>query len=151
MQTGSYRVKEELIRTLILRSEIWQILRRIKPEKHLVSLKPRDTSQLPFLDRTQQIPSNLLYDTTVYIDVLQRRFPYEPQVTLRAAGTWHSPATEAELILLCGFLNPTHPKTRNAVQEIISTLDQRRAHRTIVPDREVWMEASVLAGLLARL
>jgi predicted nucleic acid-binding protein len=34
---------------------------------------------------------------------------------------------------------------------VIASIEQRPAHRTIMPDREVWQEAGVLAGLLARL
>jgi predicted nucleic acid-binding protein len=90
----------------------------------------------------------LLYDTTVYVDILQDRFPEDSHVTLRAADAWHSPVTEAELVAPIGFLDPNHPATPLAVKEIMATIDRRPAHRTISPDREIWLEAGVLSGIL---
>jgi predicted nucleic acid-binding protein len=93
----------------------------------------------------------LLYDTTVYIDILQGRFPENAHVTLRAADAWHSTLTEAELVAPMGFLDPRHPNTSTAVKQIMATVEHRPAHRTIEPDREVWLVAGILSGLLSRL
>lgn len=108
-------------------------------------------SELPFLGRTSDLPPKLLYDTTVYVDILQGRFPRETELAVRAADAWHSTVTEAELVAPCGFLKPDHPETANAVRQIIATIERRPAHRTIVPDREIWIQAGVLSGILARL
>jgi len=105
----------------------------------------------PFLGRTSDLPPKLLYDTTVYVDILQGRFPRETELAVRAADAWHSAVTEAELVAPCGFLKPDHPETANAVRQIIATIERRPAHRTIVPDREIWIQAGVLSGILARL
>ena len=128
-----------------------RVLRRLKPEKRLKSLARRDVKDLPFLGQIAELPPKLLYDTTVYIDVLQDRFPQEGELVLRAADAWHSPVTEAELVAPCGFLDPTHPETPAAVKQILETIERRPAHRTIVPDRDVWVEAGILCGVLARL
>ena len=135
----------------MLSSELSAILRRIKPEKRAQALRPRSLSELPFLGRTTTWPSKLLYDTTVYVDILQGRFPEDGHVALRAADAWHSPVTEAELVAAIGFLHPNHPDTPLAVKQIIATIDRRPAHRTISPDREIWLEAGVLSGLASRL
>ena len=38
-----------------------------------------------------------------------------------------------------------------AVKQIIATIERRPSHRTITPDREIWIEAGILSGILARL
>lgn len=69
---------------------------------------------------------------------------------LRTADAWHSPVTEAELAVLAGSLDPAHPNTRRAIDEIAVSISQRAPHRTIVPDAVVWREAGILSGILAR-
>ena len=131
-------------------------MRRFKPEKRLTQLAPRDRTKLDFLDAAgadsiaRQMPK-LLFDTTVYIDVMQGRFPQHGEVALRAAELWHSSVTEAELIALAGLLDPRHPDTRKVVERLVETIERRPAHRTLNPDAEIWREAGILAGLLARL
>jgi hypothetical protein len=43
------------------------------------------------------------------------------------------------------------PDTPAAVKQIMATVERRPAHRTIEPDREVWLAAGILSGLLSRL
>jgi predicted nucleic acid-binding protein len=118
------------------------VLRRLKPEKRRGPLTRRSVSTLPFVERAFDLPRSLLYDTTVYVDILQGRFP--------EADAWHSTVTEAELIAACGLLNPRHPNTVETTRQIMAVIDCRPAHRTIAPDRETWLVAGVLSGILAR-
>lgn len=105
---------------LTLNSEFQGALRRLKPEKHRIPLKPRPESELDFIQSTGSWTTKLLYDTTVYIDILQNRFPRRGEVMLRAAEAWHSPVTEAELAATCGLLDPAHAETRGIVEEIVA-------------------------------
>ncbi|HVI07985.1 MAG TPA: hypothetical protein VND65_06790 [Candidatus Binatia bacterium] len=59
--------------------------------------------------------------------------------------------TEAELAVLAGSLDPSHPDTRQAIDQIAVSISQRSAYRTIVPDAVSWREAGILSGILARL
>lgn len=127
------------------------ILRRIKPGKYGHRLAPRPAGQLEFVGQAWKKHSKLLYDTTVYIDILQRRFPFDAELTLRSAEGWHSTVTEAELAALCGLLDHTHPGTRSVIEQVSAVIERRPWHRTIAPDREIWQEAGVLTGLLGRL
>ncbi len=127
------------------------VLRRLKPEKRRGPLTRRSVSALPFVERASDLPRTLLYDTTVYVDILQGRFPEAGEVAIRAADAWHSTVTEAELIAPCGFLDPDHPNTVENTRQIIGVIERRPPHRTIAPDRETWLVAGVLAGTLARL
>jgi predicted nucleic acid-binding protein len=106
---------------------------------------------LEFIETTSARPAKLLYDTTVYIDILQNRFPRQGELMLRAVDAWHSPVTEAELAAACGLLNPAHAQTHGVIQEIAAVLDRRPIQRTITPDRDTWREAGILSGMMTRL
>jgi predicted nucleic acid-binding protein len=139
-----------------LSSELWRSIRRYKPEKHTRPLQRRADSELDFLEtdflKTIRVrPAKLLYDTTVYIDVLRDQFPVTGQLMLRAVEAWHSPVSEAELISAVGLLEPHNSRTRPVIDKITAVIDQRPLQRTIVPDVMVWREASILSGILARL
>jgi predicted nucleic acid-binding protein len=136
---------------LILAGDFRSTLRRVKPEKHLKRLTRRSAAELPFLHSLTDVPRKLLYDTTVYIDVLQDRFPKDWQFVLRAADAWHSPVTEMELAVSCEALHPGDPRTAAVIEAIAEDLKQRPDHKTIAPDLEIWREAGVLTGVLARL
>jgi predicted nucleic acid-binding protein len=99
---------------------------------------------------TSHRPAKLLYDTTVYIDVLQGRFPQQGEAMLRATEAWHSPVTEAELAATCGLLDPTHSQTLQIIEQVAAVIDRRPSYRTITPDPEIWREAGELSGTLAR-
>jgi predicted nucleic acid-binding protein len=133
-----------------LSSEFQGTLRRLKPDKHRAQLRPRAESELEFIGTISHRPAKLLYDTTVYIDILQGRFPQEGEAMLRATEAWHSPVKEAELAATCGLLDPAHSQTPAIIEQIASVIDRRPSHRTITPDPEIWREAGVLSGTLAR-
>ena len=131
-------------------SEFQGTLRRLKPDKHRLQLKPRAESDLEFVGTTRQQPAKLLYDTTVYIDILQGRFPQQGEAMLRATEAWHSPVTEAELAATCGLLDPAHARTREIIEQVAAVIDRRPTYRTITPDAEIWRAAGILSGMLAR-
>jgi predicted nucleic acid-binding protein len=134
-----------------LSSEFEASLRRNRPEKRNKPLQRRPDSALEFIDTTAARPAKLLYDTTVYIDILQDRFPREGELMLRAVDAWHSAVSEAELAAACGLLDPDHPQTSKVIEEIAALIDRRPVQRTVMPDRNVWREAGILSGVLARL
>jgi len=134
-----------------LSSEFEASLRRIKPEKRNKPLQRRPDSALEFIETSAVTVPKLLYDTTVYIDILQNRFPKDGELMLRAADAWHSPVTEAELAAACGLLDPDHLQTRKIIEEIAALIDRRPVQRTVMPDQNVWREAGILSGILARL
>jgi predicted nucleic acid-binding protein len=134
-----------------LSSDFERALQRLKPYKHKRPLKPRNDSELPFLAIGSEKPRSFLFDTTVYIDILQGRFPKAGETMLSAAHAWHSTVAENELASACALLDPDHPETRDVMKQVIAVIDRMPAHRTISPDREVWRDAGILAGTIARL
>jgi predicted nucleic acid-binding protein len=133
-----------------LSSELQDTLRRLRPDKQRAQLRPRPESELEFIGTTNHRPTKLLYDTTVYIDILQGRLPQPGEATLRATEAWHSPVTEAELAATCGLLDPAHSQTPEIIKQIAAVIDRRPSYRTITPDPQIWREAGVLSGTLAR-
>jgi predicted nucleic acid-binding protein len=128
-----------------------QSLRRLKPEKYRRRLVCRHRSELRFLSNLRPPFPKLLLDTTVYIDALQGKLPDDAEVALRAGSLWHSTVTEAELAALAGLLDPKHPDTAAVIAQVGASIELRPAYRILVPDRDTWREAGILAGLLARL
>ncbi len=70
---------------------------------------------------------------------------------LRTSGPWHSTVIEAELSVPLGSLDPNHPASSFAIEPIVKALELRPDHRIVNPSREVWIEAGIAAGLMARL
>lgn len=135
-----------------MNSDFERTLRRLKPDKRREQLKPRNESELPFLGVvSSDKPRSLLYDTTVYVDILQGRFPAEAEGILRAADAWHSTVAEAELAAASALLDPAHAHTREVMKQITAVIDQISPHRMIAPDRETWRDAGILTGTIARL
>jgi hypothetical protein len=135
----------------ILSSDFQATLRRLKPDKHRQPFKRRAESDLDFLGSGKYRPAKLLYDMTVYIDILQDRFPHDGERVMRAAEAWHSPFTGAELAAACGMLDPAYPGTRQIVEKIVKIIERRSAHRMVVSDPDIWQQAGILSGALARL
>ena len=132
-------------------SDFEHTLRRLKPERQRERLKPRKESDLAFLGINSDKPRSLLYDTTVYADILQGRFPAVEETMLRAADAWHSAVAETELAAISALLDPSHTDTRKVTRQITMILGRMPRHRIIVPDREIWRDAGVLTGTIARL
>ncbi len=132
------------------KSGFLESLRRIKPQKRRSNVAYRDRSQLTFLSSLKRPFPKLLLDTTVYVDVLQGVIPEQMEIALRAASLWHCTVTEAELAFLAGLLDPAHPDTAHLISQVSASVDMRPVHRILSPDREIWREAGILAGLLAR-
>jgi predicted nucleic acid-binding protein len=55
------------------------------------------------------------------------------------------------LVALRGLLNPDDPRTPATTKRIATVIERRPAYRTVAPDREIWLAAGVLSGILARL
>jgi predicted nucleic acid-binding protein len=102
------------------------------------------------VSKASSIPK-LLLDTTVYIDELQGKLPRDVEFAVRSTGIWHSTVTESELSALAGLLDPRHPETARALEQVFASIHERPTHRIVNPDRQVWREAGIVAGLLARL
>jgi predicted nucleic acid-binding protein len=94
---------------------------------------------------------HLLLDTTVYTDDFQNKLPTHLDPVVLAGTVWHSSVTACELSVIAGLLDPKHPNSAAIVEKVIASIEKRSHLRTINPDPDTWIEAGILAGLLARL
>ena len=131
-------------------SDLSRLLRRLRSYGHNQAPQPRSKKQLEYFEHVTTLPK-LLYDSTVYIDLLQDRFPRSLDGLLKAADSWHSTVTEAELVAVCGLLRPQHPDTPRVINKIVASIESRQEHRILSPDREVWTAAGMLSAILSRL
>ncbi len=97
------------------------------------------------------LPEPILYDTTVYIDVLHGKLSNHLKREIARLEPWHCSVTESEMTYLCGRLDPAHPGTAAVVREIGSIVDHWPPSRVLLPDRAIWREAAILTGILSRL
>ena len=58
--------------------------------------------------------------------------------------------TEAELAAAIGLFDPAQPRARELTEQISGVVERRSTYRTIAPDSEVWRDAGILSGILAR-
>jgi predicted nucleic acid-binding protein len=91
-----------------------------------------------------------MLDTTVYIDAQKAKLPQELAARLATAEIVHSAVALGEIAANLGLLDPAHTGTPGVSQVMRETLARAAPERTISPSTEAWLEASVLAGILAR-
>ena len=126
-------------------------LRRLKSGRRTARLIRRPDEALPFVSEKATGGPELLLDTCVYIDVLQRRAPEHVKSLLTTRLTNHSGVALAELTHLFGRLDPRDDRTGQVLAEISGVIFDMPAHRLSAPSLNVQGEAGILAGLVARL
>jgi hypothetical protein len=137
-------------RILSLSSDVQAIISRHDPGQWPQTLAYRTKADLPYDPSRIPPRASLLFDATVYIDQLKGQLP-RPIVDLVAARTiLHGAPALAELAVAIGALEPTDRRTRAALAPIVEVLTRINPARIIVSNHEIWLEAAVLAGILAR-
>ena len=91
-----------------------------------------------------------MLDTTVYIDAQKAKLPTDLAIRLAGADIIHSAVALGELAAGIGLLDPGHPGTPNVRRVLTETLRKADPTRTVAPSSEAWLEASLIAGILAR-
>ena len=91
-----------------------------------------------------------MLDTCVYIDVLQNRTSKGVDGLLASRVCHHSSVCLSELTHAFGRLDPKHPGTASALDNIRQTIQKMPPQRLHVPDASAWGQAGMVAGELAR-
>jgi predicted nucleic acid-binding protein len=126
-------------------------LRRLKPQRRIARLKRRPNEALPFVTENPAAGPELLLDTCVYIDILQRRVPERVKRLLTVRLSNHSGIVLAELTHVFGRLDPRDNRTRRVLAEIRGIISDMPAHRLSAPSLTALGTAGILAGATARL
>jgi hypothetical protein len=133
-----------------LNSDVQSIIARNDPGRWSRPLAHRTKTDLPFDPLLVPAGVSLLFDATVYIDLLKGQLP-RPIVNLAASRTiLHGAPALAELAVTIGVLDPADRRTQATLIPIIETLTRINPTRIVAPSYEVWLEAAVIAGILAR-
>ncbi|SFB60075.1 hypothetical protein SAMN03159496_05631 [Rhizobium sp. NFR07] len=115
------------------------------------TLARKPDEDLPFLGDRATAGQELLLDTCVYIDGLQGRAPDRVADILDIRLSNHSSVAVQELMHTVGVLDPSHPSTGTAIEQIRRMIEGMQSHRIFVPDIDVMGRAALLSGMLCRL
>ncbi len=127
------------------------ILRRRKPEKHRARLKPRGIEELTgATELTAAGRVVLVPDTNVYINDAAGRLPAEVEVLLDRALLFHCSVCIAELATGVANGDPAHPRWKAARDHYAELAAAIPPSRLLTPDADIWADAGVVAGTLAR-
>jgi hypothetical protein len=137
-------------RILSLNSDVQSIITRNDPARWSRPLVHRTKAQLPFDPSRVPAGASLLFDATVYIDQLKGQLPTSIVNLLASRTILHGAPALGELAVAIGVLDPADRRTHATLLPIIETLVRINPARIIAPSYEVWLEAAVIAGILAR-
>ena len=125
--------------------------RKRKPAKRTSQLVLRPRRQL--VDLTELpggLPLVLLLDTSVYINRAAGRLPAPVRDVVDQALLFHCSVALAELAVGVANADPSRsgwPALRDHYSELFAAIP---ASRLVTPDAQVWADAGVIAGTLAR-
>jgi hypothetical protein len=133
-----------------LKSDIQSIIARNDPGRWPRPLTHRPKADLPF--DPLQVPAEafLLFDATVYIDQLKGQVPTSIVNLVASRTILHGAPALAELTVTIGALDPADSRTQAALIPIVEMLTRIDPSRIIAPSYDVWLEAAMMAGILAR-
>ena len=126
-------------------------IRRRKPDKRLVQLTTRaDADLTSAADLSGSGALALVADTNVYINDAAGRLPAQVEALLDRTILFHCNVCVAEIATGVANGNPTHKSwkaTRAVYAEVLGAIPETRL---LTPDAQVWTDAGLVAGTLAR-
>jgi predicted nucleic acid-binding protein len=134
-----------------LNIDLKSILRKRKPAKRTSQLTPRPQAALAHLTALSGGPLLLLLDTNVYINRAAGRLPRHVSAAIDRALLFHCSVALAELavgVANADPLRPGWPAMRDHYTELFADIP---ASRLLEPDAQIWTDAGVIAGTLARI
>lgn len=133
-----------------MRIDLARSLRRIKPERWSAPLRPRDVSELEFVEGAPPLGPPLLLDSCVYLDVLKGRLPAAAKALLRTRAVRHVSVVLGELTHFFGRLSPS-PQNQLVLARLAQAITFIEARHVGEPSAGVSLEAGILCGLVFRL
>ncbi len=126
-------------------------LRRRKPERRQVQLRARRPGDLVSVE--DFAPSGralLMPDTNVYISAAAGTLPAPVQDLVERALLFHCSVCMGELATGIGNADPSLPAWAALRDHYLELFASIPSARVLNPDAQVWSDAGVLAGVLAR-
>lgn len=126
-------------------------IRRRKPEKRLGALTARPDAELTSIaDLPAAGGLALVADTNVYINDAAGRLPPLVADALDRSILFHCSVCIGEIATGVANGDPTHKRWRETRAVYAEVLGAIPGTRLLVPDEQVWCEAGLVAGTLAR-
>jgi predicted nucleic acid-binding protein len=134
-----------------LTTDLRDALRRRKPERRRAQLTPRPAGELiGVADFVSSGRALLLPDTNVYIGDVAGKLPAQVQSLIDRALLFHCSVCLSELATGVANADPSAagwPQIRDYYAEFFDNIP---ATRLLNPDTQIWTEAGLVAGTLAR-
>lgn len=125
-------------------------MRRTKPEKRLRRLDPRPTDELLDAEKAPGGIVPLVLDTNVYIRDAAGTLPRAVERLLDRARPFHCAVCLAELATGIAHADPRHAGWAAMRDHYRVVMADIPGTRVLIPDAQVWMEAAILSGTVAR-
>lgn len=126
-------------------------LRRIKPERRVVQLKPRPPEELVAVSDVATFGrAALVLDTNVYIQSAAGTLPAAVADMLDRGLLFHCSVCVSELTTGVANFHPSSPSWKAIRDYYNDLIDSFPATRLLTPDAQTWAEAGLIAGALAR-
>ena len=131
--------------------DLQALVRRRKPDKRRVQLSPRPSSQLLDWTALASAPAAvLLLDTNVYIHRASGRLPPPLRDVIDRSLLFHCSVALSEMAVGVGASDPGRPGWRAMRDHYAQLFASVPATRLLTPDAEIWADAGLIAGTLAR-
>jgi predicted nucleic acid-binding protein len=132
--------------------DLRDVLRRRKPERRRAHLMVRRPGELIGVeDVTPSGRTVLMPDTNVYIGAAAGTLPASVQEFVERALLFHCSVCLGEIATGVANANPSWPSWSTMCDHYVELFDSIPSARLLNPDAQVWTEASVVAGVLARI
>jgi predicted nucleic acid-binding protein len=134
-----------------LKSDLSAAIRRFKPEKQTSQLTTRPAAELISADEyAQRTRVVVLPDTNVYINSFAGLLTPAAKHLMDNGLLFHSSVCLSEIAIGVGNSNPAHSNWNNTRSEYAGLVASIPETRIIEPDEQNWIEAGMIAGILAR-
>jgi|1185.fasta_scaffold193383_2 hypothetical protein len=128
----------------------WWLAGPHDPDAWASSLPRRTDDALPFDPAAVPEQMAVMLDTGFYIDRLKGKVPPAVLDFLAVRRVVHSAVAMQELAIAAGILDPAHPDTPAYRRPIVNLLESIDAAEIVSPTPAAWVEAGLVAGILAR-
>ncbi|WP_011578693.1 MULTISPECIES: type II toxin-antitoxin system VapC family toxin [Chelativorans] len=134
-----------------MNSDLRAALRRYKPDKHRAQFKPRPKDKLVgvadvgLAGRPMLVP-----DTNIYIMSAAGTLPPPVRLLVERALLFHCSVCLAELATGVANLEPSNSAWHAVRDHYAALFDMVPDSRLLTPDHQVWLDAGMIAGTLAR-
>lgn len=126
-------------------------LRRVKSDKHIRQLAPRASDELiAAVDVAGEGRAEILVDTNVYIRSAAGTLPAAAATVVDRGLLFHCSVCVAELSTGIANADPSHPGWNALRDHYAGLIVSIPSTRLLTPDPEIWAEAGLIAGTLAR-